>query len=66
MLKGHRDHYISAYLPLWLTVVGTPERFLSRMATIVLGAWHQMLRYGRKSSAALETDEVWLAIVPVG
>ena len=59
--RSYGDH-LHAYLPLILqSVVGNAERFLSRVATTVLGAWHQMLRCDRKSSVVVE---VWLAIVP--
>ena len=57
MLKGHRDHYVHTCQVAIVTVVGNAEIFLSRMGTTVLGAWHQMLRCDRKSSAVLETNE---------
>ena len=61
MLKGHMEiTYILAIVAD--CIVGNGERFVSRMATTVLGTWHQMLSCDRNSSAVLE---VWLAIVPV-
>ena len=55
MLKGHMEIILHAYiLAIVADIVGNAERFLSRIATTVHGALHQMLRCDGKSSAVLE------------